>query len=69
MVPGHTPEAVILRLNQEIGGIIKMADIQSRLEGLGADATSSTPEQFAALIRTDIERWSAIIPALGLQVQ
>lgn len=69
VVPGRTPEAVVMRLNQEIGRIMKMADIQSRIEGLGADATSSTPEQFVALIRTDIERWSAIIPTLGLQVQ
>ena len=69
LVPARTPPAIIARLNTEIGRIMKTPDIEKRIEGLGADATSTTPEAFAALLRTDIERWSKIVPALGLQTE
>ncbi|MBI3044443.1 MAG: tripartite tricarboxylate transporter substrate binding protein [Betaproteobacteria bacterium] len=66
VVPGRTPAAIVTRLNQEIGKIMKMKDVQSRIERLGADATGTTPGEFAALLESDIARWARIIPAIGL---
>lgn len=68
LVPAHTPAAVVRRLNQEIATIMKDPDVQRRIEGLGANPTSSTPERFMALLKSDIERWARVIQQLGLQM-
>ncbi|MSP97593.1 MAG: tripartite tricarboxylate transporter substrate binding protein, partial [Betaproteobacteria bacterium] len=59
----------VTKLNQEIGRIMKMPDVQNKIEALGADATTSTPGEFTELLRSDIERWAKIIPLLGIQLE
>ncbi len=68
LVAARTPAPVITRLNQEIARIMKLTEVQNKIQALGADATSGTPEEFSALMKTDIERWAKIIPGLNLQI-
>jgi len=42
-------------------------DTRRRIEADGAELTTSTPEEFARLIKTETERWGRIIKAAGIK--
>lgn len=58
---GGTPKPVIDRLHAELARIVKLPDVQTRLEGLGGEIGALTTDQFAAFARTDYERAGKLI--------
>lgn len=66
MLPAGAPRAIVDRLNVEIVRILSLPDVRAKFIGMGAEATSSTPEQFAALLQSDVEKMGKIIKAAGL---
>jgi tripartite-type tricarboxylate transporter receptor subunit TctC len=58
---GGTPKPVIDRLHAELARIVKLPDVQARLEGLGGEIGTLTTDQFAAFARTDYERAGKLI--------
>jgi tripartite-type tricarboxylate transporter receptor subunit TctC len=69
LAPARTSKAVVTRLNSEIVSAIKAPDVQARFLGQGLDPATSTPEEFAALIRSDLGRWEKIIRQAGIRAQ
>ena len=67
MAPAGTPRPVVDRINAEIVRILALPEIREKLTVLGLEPTPSTPEQFAAVIRTDAEKSGRIIKAAGLR--
>lgn len=67
--PAKTPEAVISRLNQEVVRVLQRPDIKERFLSLGAETVGSTPEQFAAKIKSEIAKWGKIIKEAGIREQ
>jgi tripartite-type tricarboxylate transporter receptor subunit TctC len=67
MAPPATPRALVDRLNAEVLRILALSEIREKFLTLGADPTPTTPEQFAAVIRTDSERAGRIIKAAGVR--
>ena len=65
--PAKTPAPVIARLNQEIVRFLKTPEAKERFQTQGAEAFGSTPEEFAAAIKTDIARWGKIIKDLNIR--
>jgi tripartite-type tricarboxylate transporter receptor subunit TctC len=66
--PAGTPAPRVKQLNAEINRILSLSDVLQSLESQGADALAGSPEQFARQIRQDLERWSAVARAAGLQL-
>ena len=56
-----TPRQVVARLYVETAAILRMADVQKRLVGLGGEPGALTSEQFAAMNRADYERSGRLI--------
>lgn len=69
LVPGATPPAIVARLHQELVKVLQQADVKARLEGEGAEIFGTTPEQSAAIVRSEIERMGKLIKQLGLQAE
>ena len=67
--PSGTPAAVVQRLNRELATVMSSADMVERLEKLGAEPTSSTPEQFAKLYRDEYESWKVVIQRAGIKAE
>ena len=55
--PRGLPPEVVARMNREIVAAMKLPDVQAKLDGLGFVTATSTPEQLAERIRTDIARY------------
>ena len=67
LVPAGTPPAIVGRLNAEINKAVKAADVQSTLATEGAEAAGGTPEEFAALIRSEVVQWAKVVKIAGLR--
>jgi tripartite-type tricarboxylate transporter receptor subunit TctC len=67
LVPAGTPKDIVGLLNREVVKIITAPDMRARLEELGYDPVGSTPEEFAARIKVEIETWAKVIRAAHLK--
>ena len=60
---------MIDRLQREIAATVADAEVQKKLRDLNIDPRSSTPEQTAALLASDIQRWARVIDKAGIPRQ
>ena len=65
--PAGTPRAIIDQLNAVIVKALKQPDVAKRLATDGAEVIGSTPEEFGAHIKADLERVGKIVRAAGIQ--
>jgi tripartite-type tricarboxylate transporter receptor subunit TctC len=65
LFPAGTPRPIVMRLNQEIGGILTTPDMVERFRTQGIDLVTSTPEAFAALIKSEIPKWRKVVKDSG----
>ncbi len=65
LFPAGTPRPIVMRLNQEIGGILTTPDMVERFRTQGIDLITSTPEAFAALIKSEIPKWRKVVKDSG----
>jgi tripartite-type tricarboxylate transporter receptor subunit TctC len=68
LVPAATPKAVVARLNAEIDAILKQPDVVQKLNALGFELVGGTPEQFAAIIKGESEKWAPIIKSANIKI-
>ncbi len=66
MVPLGTPEPVIRRLHKELAQILKSPEIVEQWIAGGAEPGGNTPEEFAAYIREEYERWGRLARVRGI---
>lgn len=61
LAPAGIPQAALTRLNAEMQKAVKSSTVIERYAALGAEPVSSTPEQFAALIRNESAKWAEVV--------
>lgn len=65
--PARTPDPVIRQLNQEITRIMIRADVKEKLVAAGTDAMATTPDEFAATIKSEMAKWGRLIRDVGIR--
>jgi tripartite-type tricarboxylate transporter receptor subunit TctC len=65
--PAKTPPALVARLNHELVTVLKRADIRERFFSAGEEAVGSTPAEFAARVKSDMERLGKLIRDIGIR--
>ena len=63
-----TPRNIISALNKEIVRIMQLPDVKERLAVHGYKAVTSSPEEFAQLIKSDLIKWQKVVKASGAKV-
>jgi len=58
IAPAPTPPAIVDRLSAEIAAAVKSADLRERFEAQTLEPVGSTPAEFAAFIRAEMDRWA-----------
>ena len=69
LAPKGTPAEIISRVHVETAKALALPEVKERLAQAALQAVGSTPKEFEALIRADLERWSAIARELKLEPQ
>jgi tripartite-type tricarboxylate transporter receptor subunit TctC len=65
LAPAGTPREIVALLHKEVAAILNEKDTAARLTGAGLDLVKSSPEQFAARIKTDLEKYAKLAKALA----
>jgi tripartite-type tricarboxylate transporter receptor subunit TctC len=65
---GGTAKDRVARISSDLSKAIKSSDLTERMTQLGMEPVGSTPAQFDALIRAEIEKWSRVVKASGAKV-
>jgi tripartite-type tricarboxylate transporter receptor subunit TctC len=60
-----TPADVVNRLSAELRKILALPEIKDALATQGAEPVIDTPEEFAAIVRADVEKWAQIVKQTG----
>jgi tripartite-type tricarboxylate transporter receptor subunit TctC len=69
VAPKGTPQAVVQKLNAEIGRTLKDPEFAAKISAIGIDPLGDTPEQFAVFLRKEIPRWKQIVQDAGVKVE
>ena len=67
LAPAATPREIIKKLNAEAVKVVAMPEVRKRLANEGADPVGSTPEEYDAYIRSDIEKWIKVVEKAGIK--
>ncbi len=65
--PARTPDPVIRQLNTEIVRIMQRPDVKEKLVAAGTEAMATTPEAFAATIKSEMAKWGRLIRDVGIR--
>jgi tripartite-type tricarboxylate transporter receptor subunit TctC len=68
LMPAGTPRPIIDKLNADTVSALNDADVKKRFADLGVEAVSSTPEQFAAFIRAEMDKYGKLIKEANIKV-
>ena len=68
-LPAATPRPVAGKLNTELLRIIALPDVKEKMLGLGMDIAGGTPEEFGALVKSDIAKWAKVIREAGIHAE
>jgi tripartite-type tricarboxylate transporter receptor subunit TctC len=68
-VPAKTPATLINRLNQEIVRVLNNPEVKEKLFNTGSDVVGSSPEQFAAAIKSEVARLGKVIKDVGIKAE
>ena len=64
-VPAGTPREIVDRLNRELNAILSSAETRKFFADQGAESGGGTPEQLAALVRSETAKWSKVVKDSG----
>jgi tripartite-type tricarboxylate transporter receptor subunit TctC len=69
LTTGGTPREIIAKLNDALVRAMRTPEMKEALSRIGQDAAWSTPEEFAAFLREETDKWRKVIKATGLKAQ
>jgi tripartite-type tricarboxylate transporter receptor subunit TctC len=67
VAPAATPPAVVARLNRLAVEAMQSPAVKEKLAAQGAILTATTPDEFAAYIKSEIDKWGKVVQAAGIK--
>lgn len=69
LAPAGTPAAIVRKLNVDLNRTLALADVRERLEGLGLEIETSTPEDFGRFMAAEIDKYAKVVRAANIRVE
>jgi tripartite-type tricarboxylate transporter receptor subunit TctC len=69
MAPAGTPAPVIEKLHSQIEKALSAADVRERFSALAVEPRTNKPEQFRALLESDLKRWAKVVKDAGIKAE
>jgi tripartite-type tricarboxylate transporter receptor subunit TctC len=69
LAPAGTPKDIVDKLNGEIAKLVRTDEVKKLVAPTGMDPDPDTPEQFAAYVKADYDRWGKVVRESGATVQ
>ena len=68
LAPAKTPRPIVNQLSREVARILQLPDVKERIVALGSVPKPSTPEQFDAYIRAEVQKLGKVVKAANIRV-
>jgi tripartite-type tricarboxylate transporter receptor subunit TctC len=69
VAPARTPPAIITKLNDAYRRAVGQQGIRDKLTGAGIEVLQSTPEEMAAYMRTEGDKWDKVIKSANIKLE
>ena len=69
LAPARTPPEIIGALNAAVNRVLAEPSVRARFAALGAEPVGGTPQELAAMVLEEIERWRGVIQAQGITIE
>jgi tripartite-type tricarboxylate transporter receptor subunit TctC len=69
LAPRGTPASILSRLHREVSKISALSDTSEKFAQLGLDTVGGSPEELAAIIKSDIVKWAKVISDAGIKAE
>jgi tripartite-type tricarboxylate transporter receptor subunit TctC len=66
--PAGTPKPIVTKLNAEVIKLLHVPEVHDRLLAQGTEASGTSPEEFAAYIKSETVKWAKVVRELGARV-
>ena len=67
VVPAGVPQAIVTKLSAEVARIVRLPDVAERFQLDGAEPVGSTPKEFAAFLKAEMQKWSKVVQDAGIK--
>jgi tripartite-type tricarboxylate transporter receptor subunit TctC len=67
--PARTPREIINRINADVVKVLNTPEVKARVTAQGISVVAGTPEQLAALLKTELAKWTKVVKASGVTVE
>ena len=67
VVPARVPQAIVNKLSAEVARIVRLPDVAQRFQLDGAEPVGSTPKEFAAFLKAEMQKWSKVVKDAGIK--
>ena len=66
--PGQLPAPIAQKMNKDINAVLQLADVREKFDAFGVEDGGGTPEQFAALVRSELAKWAKVAKEANVRV-
>lgn len=66
-VPAGTPATIVRKLHLETSKALALPDLRAKFADLGLDSVGNSPDEFAAIIKSEIPKWAKVIQDAGIK--
>jgi len=67
VAPAGVPQAIVNKVSAEVARIVRLPDVSQRFELDGAEPVGSTPKEFAAFLKAEMQKWNKVIRDAGIK--
>lgn len=67
--PGATPRSLVRQIQQETARILQQPDVRRNLASQGGEIVGSTPEQFSAFMKSEVQKWAEMVKISGAKAE
>jgi tripartite-type tricarboxylate transporter receptor subunit TctC len=69
LAPAGTPAAIVVRLNAAVNQALATPEVRAALVKLGSEPKTGTPQEFAAFIADEVQRWGKVVRDANIKVE
>ncbi|MBL8379919.1 MAG: tripartite tricarboxylate transporter substrate binding protein [Burkholderiales bacterium] len=69
IAPRAAPRELVRRISADIARAVRSPEVRERFAQLGTEAVGSTPEEYDALIKSEIDKWAAVVKSRGIKIE